>query len=129
VPKQACRRFALRSEAAWVKDESPTIGRLLNAESFEINPKIRPPAGSSLAAVSLGELSLILDEGDRVAERERLEKEIAKLEADLNSIEAKLANASFVERAPKSVVEEHQQRRDDFRMRLAQLRRARVSLG
>jgi valyl-tRNA synthetase len=79
--------------------------------------------------VSLGELSLILDEGDRAAERERLEKEIAKLEADLKSTETKLGNASFVERAPKSVVEEHQQRRNDFRMRLAQLRQARVSLG
>jgi valyl-tRNA synthetase len=129
VPSNRKARFTLRSEAAWIQNESPTINRLLNAESLEINPKIEPPTGSSFAAVSLGELFLVTDEGDRVAERERLEKEIAKLEADLKSIEAKLANASFVERAPKSVVEEHQQRRDDFRMRLVQLRRARVSLG
>ena len=128
VPSNRKAHFTLRSEAAWIKDESSTIGRLLNAELFEINPKIQPPTGSSLAAVGLGELSLVLDEGDRVAERERLEKEIAKVEGDLKATEAKLANVAFIERAPKSVVEEHQQRRDDFRTRLAQLRQARASL-
>ena len=128
VPSNRKTHFTLRSKAAWIKDESPTIGRLLNAELFEINPKIQPPTGSSLAAVGLGELSLVLDEGDHVAERERLEKEIAKLEGDLKATEAKLANVAFIERAPKSVVEEHQQRRDDFRTRLAQLRQARASL-
>ena len=129
VPSNRKARFMLRSEAAWIEDESLTIARLLSAESLEINPKTKPPMGSSLAAVTLGELSLVIDKGDRAAERERLEKEIAKLETDLKSTEAKLANASFVERAPKSVVEEHQQRRDDFRTRLAQLRQARASLG
>ena len=124
VPSARRAHFMLRSEATWIQDEKPTIARLLNAESLEISQKTEPPTGSSLAAVTLGELSL-----DRAAERERLEKEIAKLETDLKVTEAKLANASFVERAPKSVVEEHQQRRDDFRTRLAQLRQARASLG
>ncbi len=129
VPSNRKARFMLRSEAAWIEDESLTIARLLSAESLEINPKTKPPMGSSLAAVTLGELSLVIDKGDRAAERERLEREIAKLETDLKSTEAKLANASFVERAPKSVVEEHQRRRDDFRTRLAQLRQARASLS
>jgi valyl-tRNA synthetase len=128
VPSNRKARFALRSKEAWIQDESPTISRLLNAESLEIDPKIQPLAGSSLAAASLGELSLVIDEGDRVAERERLEKEIVKLEGDLNLTEGKLANESFVKRAPKSVVDEHQRRRDDFRTRLAQLRQARASL-
>ncbi|PYJ40622.1 MAG: valine--tRNA ligase [Verrucomicrobia bacterium] len=129
VPSNRKARFMLRSEAAWIEDESLTIARLLSAESLEINPKTKPPMGSSLAAVTLGELSLVIDKGDRAAERERLEREIAKLETDLKSTEAKLANASFVERAPKSVVEEHQRRRDDFRTRLTQLRQARASLS
>ena len=129
VPSNRKARFMLRSEAAWIEDESLTIARLLSAESLEINPKTKRPMGSSLAAVTLGELSLVIDKGDRAAERERLEKEIAKLETDLKSTEAKLANASFVERAPKSVVEEHQRRRDDFRTRLTQLRQARASLS
>ena len=127
VPSNRKARFVLRAEAAWIQDESPTISRLLNAESLEINPKIEPPSGLSLTAVSLGELSQVMGEGDRAAERQRLDKEIAKLEADLNLTEAKLASDSFVERAPKGVVEEHQQRREDFKRRLEQLRQARAS--
>jgi valyl-tRNA synthetase len=76
----------------------------------------------------LGELFLIAGETDRAIERERLDKEIAKLEAELKATEAKLANASFIERAPKQVVEEHQRRRADFSARLAQLRKVRASL-
>jgi valyl-tRNA synthetase len=76
----------------------------------------------------LGELFLIAGEADRAAEGERLDKEIAKLEAELKATEAKLANTSFLERAPKEVVQEHQRRRDDFNARLAQLRKARGSL-
>ena len=71
---------------------------------------------------------MIAGETDRAAERERLDKEIAKLEAELKATEAKLANPSFVERAPKEVVEEHRRRRADFNARLAQLRKARESL-
>jgi len=76
----------------------------------------------------LGELFLIAGETDRATERERLDREIAKLEAELKATEAKLANASFIERAPKKVVEEHQRRRADFSARLTQLRKARASL-
>jgi valyl-tRNA synthetase len=46
----------------------------------------------------------------------------------LKATEAKLGNRSFVERAPKDVVEEHRRRRDDFNARLKQLRKARESL-
>jgi valyl-tRNA synthetase len=46
----------------------------------------------------------------------------------LKATEAKLGNQSFVERAPKDVVEEHRRRRDDFNARLKQLRKARESL-
>ena len=81
-----------------------------------------------MAATRLGELFLIAGETDRAAERERLDKEIAKLEAELKATEAKLGNPPFVERAPKEVVEEHRRRRADFNARLAQLRKARESL-
>src|SRR6266576_1414222 len=128
VPSNQKTKFALRSNEAWAREEGATIARLLNAESLEIKENFQPPSRSSVAATKLGELFLIVGEMDRAAERERLDKEIAKLEAELKATEAKLANASFVERAPKQVVEEHQRRRDDFSARLAQLRKARASL-
>jgi valyl-tRNA synthetase len=128
VPSNQKAKFALRSGELWVKEEGATIARLLNAGSLEIEANFQPPSRSSVAATKLGELFLIAGETDRAAERERLDREIAKIEAELKATEAKLANASFVERAPKEVVEEHQRRRDDFSVRLGQLRKARASL-
>jgi valyl-tRNA synthetase len=122
-------KFALRSNESWARKEDATIARLLNAESVEIDANFQPPARSSVTATRLGELFLIAGETDRAAERDRLDKEIAKLERESKATDAKLANPSFVERAPKEVVEEHRRRRDDFNGRLAQLRKARESLG
>ena len=128
VPSNQKAKFALRSNESWIGEEGATIARLLNAESLEIDVNFQPPSRSSVTATKLGELFLFAGKTDRAAERERLDKEIAKLEAELKATEAKLANSSFVERAPKQVVEEHQRRRDDFNARLAQLRKARASL-
>ena len=128
VPSNQKAKFALRSNEAWAREESATMARLLNAESLELEAHFQTPSRSSVAATKLGELFLIAGETDRATERERLDKEIAKLEAELKATEAKLANASFIERAPKQVVEEHQRRRADFSARLAQLRKARASL-
>ncbi|PYJ85992.1 MAG: hypothetical protein DME70_08745, partial [Verrucomicrobia bacterium] len=66
--------------------------------------------------------------GDKAAERERLDKEIARLEGELRTVEAKLSNASFVERAPAAVVEEHRKRKADFSEQLSQLRQARAAM-
>jgi valyl-tRNA synthetase len=128
VPSNQKANFALRSNESWAKEEGATIARLLNAESMQIDASFQSSSRSSVAVTKLGELFLIAGETDRAAEGERLDKEIAKLEAELKATEAKLANASFLERAPKEVVEEHQRRRDDFNARLAQLRKARGSL-
>src|SRR5947209_3512284 len=128
VPSNQKAKFALRSNESWAREEGATIVRLLNAKSLEIDANFQPPSRSSVAATKLGELFLIAGETDRASERERLDKEIAKLEAELKATEAKLANPSFIERAPKQVVEEHQRRRADFSARLAQLRKARASL-
>src|SRR5947199_10813731 len=127
-PSNQKAKFALRPNESWAKEEGATIARLLNAESLDIDANFQPPSRSSVAAPKLGELFLIAGETDRASERERLDKEIAKLEAELKATEAKLANASFIERAPKQVVEEYQHRRADFSARLAQLRKARASL-
>jgi valyl-tRNA synthetase len=120
--------FALRSDLSWLPVETATISRLLTADLLEIDPQFQPPAGSSVAATKLGELFLIRGETDKAAERERLDKEIAKLEVDLARTEAKLDNASFVGRAPINIIEEHRRRCEDFKTRLAQLRQARASL-
>jgi valyl-tRNA synthetase len=93
-----------------------------------VEPKFEAEAGVPMAVTPLGELFLIIPTGDKAAERERLEKEIARIEGELRTVEAKLSKASFVERAPAVVVEEHRKRKADFTEQLSQLRQARAAM-
>ena len=93
-----------------------------------LDPAYEAAPGVPLAATALGELHLLMVGGDKAAERERLGKEIAKLEKELEATERKLTNQSFVDRAPAEVVAEHRQRKIDFAEKLKQLRAARESL-
>jgi valyl-tRNA synthetase len=129
IPSNKKARFILRPAAGADDDrELPTISRLLNAEELQLDPKFQPEAGVPVAMTPLGELHLIIAGGDSSAERDRLEKEIAKLENELRTVEAKLSNASFVDKAPAAVVQEHRKRKTDFTEQLAQLRKARAAM-
>jgi valyl-tRNA synthetase len=66
---------------------------------------------------------------DAVAERERLTKEIARKEAELKSAEARLANKSFVDRAPAEVVQQMKSRLADSTHTLQKLREQLQKLG
>jgi valyl-tRNA synthetase len=128
IPSNKKARFILRPAGEMDEQELPTVARLLNAEDLTLDSKYQPEAGVPVAITPLGELYLVLAGGDKTAERDRLDKEIARLENELRTVEAKLANASFVDRAPAAVVKEHRQRKSDFSDQLAQLRQARAAM-
>ena len=128
LPSNKKVRFVLRSPNESLHGELPTIARLLNAEEVLLDRDYKAKPGVPVAATALGELFLIIAETDKGAERERLNKEIAKLEEELRTVKGKLSNAAFVEKAPANVVEEHRRRETGFTERLAQLQRAREAL-
>jgi valyl-tRNA synthetase len=66
---------------------------------------------------------LLKIEIDIAAERERLAKEIARLENEIRKAESKLGNASFVERAPAAVVAQEKDRLAGFGATLSQVRK------
>ena len=92
---------------------------------MELNLKYQAPAGNPVAVTPLGEIFLTVAAADRAGERQRLDKEIARIEGEMRAAEEKLGNKSFVDRAPATVVEEHRQRLKSFREQLEKLKHAR----
>ena len=54
-------------------------------------------------------------------ERQRLQKEVARLEKQLQGLNKKLSNENFISRAPKEVVEKERQKKADWEMNLEKL--------
>ncbi|WP_150051387.1 valine--tRNA ligase [Methylomonas rhizoryzae] len=78
------------------------LGRLANITILELNENA-PEAAIAL----IGELRVLIPIAgliDKSAELARLEKEIQRIEKELPRIEGKLANTSFVEKAPVEVI-------------------------
>jgi valyl-tRNA synthetase len=65
---------------------------------------------------------------NKQAELDRLSKEMEKIEKDLSKAKTKLANTDFVARAPKNVVEQENQRVQQFETALANLRAQRTKV-
>jgi len=128
IPSNKKANFVLRTNSSDIEAELTTIARLLNAEQVELDRQYKGAAGVPVAVTALGEIFLVVSGGDKTTERERLDKEIAKIEAELRTVEGKLKNKSFVDRAPAAVVEEHRQRKKDFSEQLAKLKEARGNL-
>jgi valyl-tRNA synthetase len=128
IPSNKKLRFILRTPNESLSGELPTIARLLNAEDVTLDPDHKTQPGVPVAATALGELFLLISDTDKETERDRLTKEIAKIENELRKVNSKLSTSAFVDNAPAEVVEDHQRRKADFSERLAQLQRARVAL-
>ncbi|MDQ8730081.1 valine--tRNA ligase [Bradyrhizobium sp. LHD-71] len=84
--------------------------------------EISSASGMPQGAVQLlvrGEVAALPLKGviDLAAEKSRLEKEVAKAEADIKRVDAKLGNADFMARAPEEVVEEQRERREEAEAR------------
>jgi valyl-tRNA synthetase len=86
-----------------------------------------PDADAPVSIV--GECQLMLKvEIDVAAERERLDKEIARLSAEIAKAQGKLSTPTFIERAPAAVVEQEKKRLQDFNATLTQLQAQRAKL-
>jgi valyl-tRNA synthetase len=129
LPSNRKIRFILRTNDKAISEQILTLSRLLNAEEVALDPKYEAAAGTPVAVTSFGELFLAIAAADQARERERLGKEITRIGEEARSVEAKLQNNAFVERAPAAVVEEHRRRLDDLNGQLTKLKQAREGLS
>ena len=123
-------RFVLKPNAPLAVHETEVLRILLNAEPFDVIENYEPPKGTPTALTPLGELFLPI-EGliDVTAERERLAKEIAKVEDELAKVRTKLADPNFTGKVPAKVLDEHRQREANWAEKLAQLEKMRDALA
>ena len=85
----------------------------------------RPQPGSVQIVVG-GEIVALQLQGviDLAAEQTRLAKEMAKADADIARVEAKLGNPNFVARAPEEIIEEEKEKREEVQARKVKLAEA-----
>ncbi|MEO8303439.1 MAG: valine--tRNA ligase [Betaproteobacteria bacterium] len=106
--------------AAQLERFAPYLAALAKVSEVKIVDEL--PATDAPVEV-VGETQLMLHiEVDPVAERERIAKEVARLEGEIAKALAKLSNEGFVSRAPAQVVEQERARLASFAAILEQLK-------
>ncbi len=123
---------ALSPEAlATVREEAARIRRLANVDTLRIGSGPTHKVPASAVAVGGGFEARVPLAGvvDMSSELTRLAKELAKVDGDLAVAEKKLANASFVERAPAEVVEKERLRAEELREKRRRLEAHRAMLA
>ena len=104
-----------------IAEFAPILQALAKVSEVQIVADI--PADAMAPVAVVGETRLMLKvEIDIAAERERLAKEIDKLEKQIAIARSKLDNESFVARAPAAVVDQEKQRLADFTATLEQIK-------
>nr|WP_314606302.1 valine--tRNA ligase [uncultured Janthinobacterium sp.] len=109
----ASEKEALASYAPYIQ----SLGKLADVQIVDALPD------SPAAVAIVGTTKLMLKvEIDVAAERERLGKEIARIEAEIAKVNSKLGNESFVARAPAAIVAQENERLLSFSATIEKLR-------
>jgi valyl-tRNA synthetase len=98
-------------DRAWIALARPYLDFLARTESITILDDERDAPDSAIALV--GDMKILIPMAgliDKDAELARLDKEIGRLRADIERTERKLANPSFVAKAPAAVVQKERDR-------------------
>jgi valyl-tRNA synthetase len=91
------------------------ITHLAGVESLEVNSGSPRPRGSAAAVTPAVEAFVPLGGLlDLSLEKERLARNLSRLEKDLSFLEKKLGNRNFVERAPAELVSEERERKEEL---------------
>ena len=104
-----------------LKVYEPVLKQMARLSSIELLSGKAP--GRSIKAI-VDEATLILPIADLIdldKERERLQKQIAKLKDDISKTDAKLGNEQFVANAPAEILEEFRTRKVEFQQMIDKL--------
>ncbi|MEI7728196.1 MAG: valine--tRNA ligase [Verrucomicrobiota bacterium] len=114
-------RFIFKPVATLGDYEVEVLKILLAAETLELDANYQAKKGTPSARSPLGELFLPL-EGliDVDAQKARLNKELEKINLEIEKVRQKLNNPSFTSKVPSAVLEEHRRRLEEWLGKQAQ---------
>ncbi len=99
------------AQAQLLEESKPWLMALGRLESADIDAKAETPEASASSLVDRCEVIVLLEGAfDFQAEVARLDKELAKLDKEYTMLTQKLANESFVSRAPAELVQQQRDR-------------------
>ncbi len=125
-PKEELELLIKTKDAAIAQalsDNNWVFKKLQSLKSINISESIEKPKACSSAIVNGHELYVPLAGLiDVEKERERIQKEIDRIEGWLKGVNGKLSNKNFVDNAPEAVVENERNKKRDGEANLAKLR-------
>jgi valyl-tRNA synthetase len=115
IPPATLTSLVLAGASAETQERVPRWSDVIRrmARLSDISFADRAPEGAVQLLVR-GEVAALPLKGviDLAAERARLDKEIAKADADIKRVDTKLGNEKFVANAPEDIVEEEKEKRE-----------------
>ncbi len=115
IPPATLTALVLSGASTETRERAPRWSDVIRrmARLSDISFADKAPEGSVQLLVR-GEVASLPLKGviDLSAEKARLDKELAKADADIKRVDAKLANEKFVANAPEEVVEEEKEKRE-----------------
>ncbi|MCP4632038.1 MAG: valine--tRNA ligase [candidate division Zixibacteria bacterium] len=108
--------------SGWIKDSAEYVKLLANVETLTIDSEALKPLQSASCVIKGAEIFIPLsDLIDVELEKNRLQKELEKVNTLLEKSNRKLANDDFVAKAPPEVIEKEKEKNNDCRERLEKL--------
>jgi len=124
IPPATLTALVLSGASTETRERAPRWSDVIKRMSrlSDISFADKAPEGSVQLLVR-GEVASLPLKGviDLSAEQARLDKEMAKADADIKRVDAKLANEKFVANAPEEVVEEEKEKREAATARKAKI--------
>ena len=118
----------MEGDRALLQSFAPYLQALAKLSEVQVLDALPDDSPAPVSVVGNAKLMLKV-EIDVAAERERLGKEITRLEGEIVKANGKLSNESFVARAPAQVVAQEKERLANFSVTLEKLREQMAKLG
>ncbi len=120
------------ADSAFLRDVAPVLqalAKLKEVRVFDDEASWSAAAEASPVAVVGAARFCLHMEVDKVAERARIAKEIARIEGEIVKVNGKLGNEAFVAKAPPAVIDQERKRLSDFSTTIERLQAQLLRLG